>query len=102
MKCWKCGQSKPETAFNRDRSRKYGRDLTCRDCTREKCRAYAAAKRAAKPRANRCGIWGTLEELGEQMVESFLRLPLEEQEKLRKEIYEKVTGKAYSPSTEGR
>jgi hypothetical protein len=98
-RCSKCRLPKSEDSYSKDRSRKFGLDLICKSCRA----AYAAKRKAAKPRTHLCGTCcGTLEELGEQMVESFLQLPPERQEKLRKEIYESMTGKPYRPSTEVR
>ena len=41
---------------------------------------------------------GTLAQLAQQMVESFQRLSPAQQDRVRKEIYEKTTGKVFRPN----
>jgi hypothetical protein len=92
--CPRCRQSKPYTEeyFNRDRTRKWGLDVTCRSCNRAKCAAYAAKRQEPKR-------LGTLKDLGDMIVTSFLKLSPEEQERWRKEVFESMTGLPYRPQT---
>jgi hypothetical protein len=90
-RCSKCGEPKSEGDFNRDKTRKYGRDLICRDCNKAKCSAWKAAH---KPKT-----LGTLKDLGDMIVKSFLKLSPEEQERWRKEVFESMTGLPYRPQT---
>jgi hypothetical protein len=41
---------------------------------------------------------GSLKELGNQLAQSFQRLNPAEQDRVRRELYEKITGKAYRPN----
>jgi hypothetical protein len=40
---------------------------------------------------------GTMKQLGQHLLEPFLRLSVAEQERLRKALYEQATGKPYRP-----
>jgi hypothetical protein len=41
---------------------------------------------------------GTLNQLAQKMAQSFQRLSPAEQDRVRREIYEKITGKTYRPN----
>lgn len=49
--CNKCGDTKPLVEFNKDKGRSDGRNAYCRECTKEKGRAYEASELGKK--ANR-------------------------------------------------
>jgi uncharacterized protein YlaI len=50
MRCYICGQSKPNDEFPRDRSKSSGRASRCRVCDREKARIRYLANRELRPR----------------------------------------------------
>jgi hypothetical protein len=85
--CSKCGKPKSDGDFNRDRTRKYGRDLICRECNKKKCAAWKVAHKPKKTM--------TLEEMFQVIGRSFKSWTPEQQEQFRKETYEGLTGKPY-------
>jgi transposase-like protein len=46
--CPRCGVAKPFSAFYADKSKSNGRRFICRDCDRERARAYYRSHRAQK------------------------------------------------------